>query len=69
MSASITDSDQWRTSSYTDRGNCVAVAWCLDGHVALRNSNHPEAGIVVFTPTAMHAWIQGIKAGEFDNFG
>ena len=58
---------RWRTSSFTDRGNCVAVAACDDGHVAVRNSNQPEAGIVLFSPEAMHAWIEGIKAGEFDD--
>lgn len=57
----------WRISSYTDRGNCVAVAEYDDGHVAIRNSNHPTAGTVLFSPAAVHAWIAGIKAGEFDD--
>jgi len=58
---------RWRTSSYTDRGNCVAVAECADGDVAVRNSNHPDAGTLTFPAEAMHAWIAGIKAGEFDD--
>jgi Domain of unknown function (DUF397) len=57
---------RWRTSSFTDRGNCVAVAECPDGHVAVRNTNQPDAAIVLVSVQAMHAWIAGIKAGEFD---
>jgi hypothetical protein len=58
---------RWRTSSYSDRGNCVAVARVGDGDVAVRNSNHPEAGAVHLAPTSLRAWIDGIKAGEFDH--
>lgn len=57
----------WRTSTFTDRGNCVAVAECHDGHVAVRNSNKPDGSIVLFTSAAIRAWIKGIKAGEFDD--
>lgn len=56
----------WRMSSFTDRGSCVAVA-CRDGDVAVRNSNQPEGGVLVFSAQAMHDWIAGIKAGEFDD--
>lgn len=48
-------------------GNCVEVAPLANGTVALRNSNHPEAGTVFLTRAEMHAWIQGCKAGEFDD--
>lgn len=64
---------EWRKSSFSGgmnepgTGNCVEVAPLADGTTALRNSNHPEAGIVLFTRTEMHAWIQGCKAGEFDD--
>jgi len=64
---SVNRPPHWRTSSYTDRGNCVAVARCDDAQVAVRNSNHPTAGTVLFTTAAMHEWIAGIKAGEFDD--
>jgi hypothetical protein len=37
--------------------------------MAVRNSNHPEAGAVFFTRAEMAAWIQGVKAGEFDDLG
>jgi hypothetical protein len=56
----------WRTSSFSDRGNCVAVARLDVDHVAVRNSNHPHAGTVHVAPAVLRAWIDGIKAGEFD---
>jgi hypothetical protein len=57
---------RWRTSSFSDRGNCVAVAELDDGHVAVRNSNQPHAGTLRFAPRVLRAWIDGVKAGEFD---
>jgi Domain of unknown function (DUF397) len=64
---------QWRKSSFSGSlgqpgtGNCVEVAPLAGGSIALRNSNHPEAGTVLFSRPEMHAWIQGCKAGEFDD--
>jgi hypothetical protein len=63
---------QWRTSSFTDSGtsnggSCVEVAALPDGRIAVRNSNHRDAGVVYFTRTEVAAWIKGIKAGEFDD--
>ncbi|MGH3901856.1 MAG: DUF397 domain-containing protein [Pseudonocardiaceae bacterium] len=62
---------QWRTSSFSNGGdgggNCVEVAALPDGRIAVRNSNHPDAGAVLFTRAEMDAWIKGVKAGEFDD--
>ncbi|MDQ2710372.1 MAG: DUF397 domain-containing protein [Actinomycetota bacterium] len=62
----------WRTSSFTEDegandGTCVQAAALPDGRVAVRNSNHPEAGTVIFTRPEMDAWVKGVKAGEFDD--
>jgi len=63
----------WRTSSFTAEGGpgngdtCVQAAALPDGRVAVRNSNHPDAGTVIFTRAEMAAWITGVKAGEFDD--
>ncbi|MGH4013777.1 MAG: DUF397 domain-containing protein [Pseudonocardiaceae bacterium] len=60
----------WRKSSFSgDQGDCVEMARLPDGRIAVRNSNHPDAGIVFFTPAEMHAWIKGCKVGEFDDLG
>jgi hypothetical protein len=37
-----------------------------DGRIAVRNSNHPDDGLVLVTRAEMNAWINGVKAGEFD---
>lgn len=58
---------RWRTSSFSDRGNCVAVARLDDGRVAVRNSNRPEAGTLTFPPAAVRAWIEASSAGELDD--
>jgi hypothetical protein len=64
---------QWRTSSFSNGGDaggtCVEVATLLDGRIAVRNSNHPDAGVLFFTRAEMNAWIKGVKASEFDDFG
>lgn len=68
----MTDSDLsvtlWRTSRFSgNNGTCVEVAALPDGHIAVRNSNHPDEGMVLFTRAEMSAWISGVKAGEFDD--
>ena len=57
----------WRKSSFSGaEGNCVEVA-AEDGAIAVRNSKRPEAGSLTFTRSEMAAWIEGCKAGEFDD--
>lgn len=63
---------EWRKSSFSGAGgsgsgNCVEAAAFPDGRVAIRNSNAPEAGALLLTRAEMAAWIDGIKAGEFDD--
>ena len=66
---------QWRMSSFcggsgaSNGGGCVEAAALPDGRIAVRNSNHPGAGVVFFTRREMDAWIRGVKAGEFDDLG
>ncbi|QIZ33654.1 DUF397 domain-containing protein [Saccharopolyspora sp. ASAGF58] len=63
---------EWRKSSFSGTGgngsgNCVETAALPDGRIAVRNSNTPDTGTVLFTRTEISAWIKGIKAGEFDD--
>ncbi|MDQ2790232.1 MAG: DUF397 domain-containing protein [Actinomycetota bacterium] len=63
---------QWRKSSFTEEGGsnggtCVEVAALQDGRIAVRNSNHPGAGVVFLTRAEMGAWLKGVKAGQFDD--
>ncbi|MGW0960115.1 DUF397 domain-containing protein [Streptomyces gelaticus] len=58
----------WRKSTFSgDQGACVEAAPLPDGRIAVRNSNHPDAGAVFFTAAEMDAWIKGVKSGEFDH--
>lgn len=56
----------WRKSSYSGVTNCVEVA-PLGGSVALRDSKHPEQGHLVYTVDEWNSFIQGVRAGEFDD--
>ena len=63
---------EWRKSSFsggggTGGGDCVEVAPLDDGRIAVRNSNHPQKGAVLFTRAEMDAWIKDVRAGEFDD--
>ncbi|MEV0701713.1 DUF397 domain-containing protein [Saccharopolyspora sp. NPDC050389] len=63
---------EWRKSSFSGTGgngsgNCVEAAALPDGRVAIRNSNAPDAGTILFTRAEISAWIKGVKAGEFDD--
>ncbi|BCK54115.1 DUF397 domain-containing protein [Nocardia wallacei] len=58
----------WRKSSFSGPdGNCVECAALPDTTVAVRNSNHPEDGALIFTRAELAAWIRGCSAGEFDD--
>lgn len=61
----------WRKSSFSGSGgpgggNCVEVAAMPDGRVAVRNSTTPGGPVALFTVAEMSAWVQGCRAGEFD---
>jgi len=63
----MTDQLDWRVSSYTDNATCVEIAATPDGGVLIRNSNNRAAGHMAFTRAEFSAWLQGCKAGEFDD--
>jgi hypothetical protein len=59
---------RWRKSSHTNQGNCVEFATTAHG-IALRNSNHPDAGTLLLSLDEFVSWIGGCKTGEFDDLG
>lgn len=57
----------WRKSSYSGaNGDCVEVADTGNG-VAVRHSKEPNQGTLVYTRAELAAFIEGCKAGEFDD--
>lgn len=58
----------WQKSSYSpDAGNCIYVATADDSTIKIRESDAPGV-ILTTTPDNLRAFIQGVKAGEFDHF-
>jgi Domain of unknown function (DUF397) len=51
-------------------GEYVEIAFVehSDGvtYTAMRNSKYPDGTILVFTPSEWEAFVQGVRAGEFD---
>jgi len=37
-----------------------------DGHVAMRNSRHPEGPALIYTRAEIEALIRGVQDGDFD---
>jgi hypothetical protein len=56
----------YRISSFCGSGHCVEVAPLPDGTVALRDSKDLTVPEHRYTPQEWTAFIQGVKAGEFD---
>jgi hypothetical protein len=57
---------RWRVSSFSDGMNCVEVA-AIDGGIAVRDSKDPAGPVLHFTRGEILAFLQGAKAGEFDD--
>jgi hypothetical protein len=59
----------WRKSSYSggNGGQCVEVATTnLPGLVAVRDSKNPDGPRLIFTPDEWHAFVSGVRDGEFE---
>src|SRR5215472_6556842 len=60
----------WIKSSLSfSNGNCVEVASLANGGVGVRNSRDAEGAVLQFTPDEWHAFLGGVRNGEFDSFG
>jgi Domain of unknown function (DUF397) len=58
----------WHKSNRSSpKGNCVEVAKLPDGHVALRNSRHPDGPALIYTKAEINAFLQGARDGDFDD--
>ena len=50
-------------------GACVEVASLPGGQVGVRNIRDCGGPVLAFTPAEWHAFIGGVRNGEFDRFG
>jgi hypothetical protein len=55
----------WRRSSRCESGSCVEVALAGDG-VAIRDSKHPGGANLLFTRGEWEAFVEGVRAGDFE---
>lgn len=56
----------WSRSSRCHTANCCVEVSRTGKNVLLRSSVTPEKGHLAFSTTSWHAFIEGIRAGEFD---
>lgn len=56
----------YRKSSFCGGGNCVEVASLPDGQIVVRDSKDVSVREHRYTPDEWIAFVQGVKAGEFD---
>jgi len=60
----------WVKSSLSfSNGNCVEVASLPHGEIGVRNSRDADGAVLRFTPDEWHAFLGGVRNGEFDRFG
>ena len=60
----------WVKSSLSfSNGNCVEVAGLPEGEIGVRNSRDAEGAVLRFTSDEWHAFLGGVRNGEFDGFG
>ena len=60
----------WIKSSLSyANGNCVEVASLPGGEIGVRNSRDSGGPVLRFTSDEWHAFLGGVRNGEFDGFG
>ena len=60
----------WIKSSLSyANGNCVEVASLPGGEIGVRNSRNSGGPVLTFTRDEWHAFLGGVRNGEFDGFG
>jgi Domain of unknown function (DUF397) len=60
----------WIKSSLSfSNSNCVEVAGLPDDEIGVRDSKDSAGPVLRFTPGEWHAFLGGVRNGEFDSFG
>ena len=58
--------NMYTKSSFSGAEGCVEVRMLADGKIGLRDSKDTSKPPHVFTPHEWHAFVAGVRAGEFD---
>jgi hypothetical protein len=62
-------SKAWRNASYSvGNGECVEVADLGVDLIGVRDSKDPLGPVLRFTRAELHAFVRGVRDGEFDEF-
>jgi len=56
----------WRRSQRCGNSGCVEIARIADG-IGLRDSAAPDGPVLVVPPDDFRAFVDGVKAGQFDD--
>ncbi len=56
----VTSEPIWRKSTWSDQGSCVEVAGRRG--VMIRDSKHPERGVLVLSRSAWRHLVRGVKS-------
>jgi Domain of unknown function (DUF397) len=68
MPTDVSGKLNWRKSRASNpRGDCVELAKLAGGAIAVRNSRDPHGPALVYTSAEIAAFLEGAKAGEFDD--
>jgi hypothetical protein len=66
----LENQNEWVKSSLSYANhNCVEVASLSGNEVGVRNSRDAAGAVLRFTPDEWHAFLGGVRNGEFDRFG
>jgi hypothetical protein len=61
---------RWIKSSHSfANGNCVQAARLPGGRIAVRDSKNPHGPVLRFTPEKWHAFLAGLRHGDFTSPG
>jgi predicted secreted Zn-dependent protease len=60
------DSITWHTALSCESGACVEVA-ANQNTILIRNSREPDGPLIEYTAEEWHAFVSGVKKGDFDN--
>ena len=66
----LSSGSSWIKSSLSyANGNCVEVASLPGAEIGVRNSRDSGGPVLRFTSDEWHAFLGGVRNGEFDSFG